>query len=289
MTHEERIDICKKCDHKKVDYEKGIVCDLTDERPDFEGTCPTFKARSENVSAYKTNIDFNASVALKPNQKRASYAIYALYANLVLAALTLIALLNENQVLKDYLNGLDVSESRFESTDLLTAVIAGLTVLVLIATAVLFIQWFRRAYYNLHLRTKHCKYTESMALWAWFIPIVNLFRPNEIMREMVDTTAGLLNSDDKSISKIKNFVMFWWIAWVINNISAQIIFRMNKNPDSAEEIIVSNNAELAVLPIEVIAAIFAILVIKSYSKLEEQLQLRENATDELELIGEHND
>jgi hypothetical protein len=44
-----------------------------------------------------------------------------------------------------------------------------------------------------------------------------------------------------------------------------------------------------VLPIEVIAAIFAILVIKSYSKLEEQLQLRENATDELELIGEHND
>jgi len=289
MTHEERIDICKKCDHKKVDYEKGIVCDLTDERPDFEGTCPTFKTRSENVSAYKTNIDFNASVALKPNQKRASYAIYALYANLVLAALTLIALLNENQVLKDYLNGLDVIESRFESADLLTAVIAGLTVLVLIATAVLFIQWFRRAYYNLHLRTKHCKYNESMALWAWFIPIVNLFRPNEIMREMVDTTAGLLNSDDKSISKIKNFVMFWWIAWVINNISAQIIFRMNKNPDLAEEIIVSNNAELAVLPIEVIAAIFAILVIKSYSKLEEQLQLRENATDELELIGEHND
>ena len=39
------------------------------------------------------------------------------------------------------------------------------------------------------------------------------------------------------------------------------------------------------MPFDVIAAVLAILVIKKYSKLEDQLKLRDNAADELDQIG----
>lgn len=285
MTHEERIVYCKTCEHKKVDYERGIVCELTDERPDFEGTCASYTKPNVISEAYTKDLSFKKALPLKPNKKRAEYVIYALYANLVLGALTLVSLLNESRVLKKYMEGGDVSDATFSSTDLFTGIVGGLTALTIITTAVLFIMWFRRAYYNLHLKVNYCKYPENQALWSWFIPILNLFRPNEIMREMVDATAELLHMDEKSVSKIKTIVLFWWIAWVVNNISSQIVWRIYKVPSSAEMIIQSNNAELAILPFDIIAAILAILVVKKYSKLEDQLMLRDNAADELDQIG----
>ncbi len=37
-----RLDYCKVCQHKKVDFKTGIICGLTGRKPDFEQTCPNF-------------------------------------------------------------------------------------------------------------------------------------------------------------------------------------------------------------------------------------------------------
>ncbi len=42
MTHEERIAFCKVCTNKRVDFERGIVCDLTSNLPDFEDNCKSY-------------------------------------------------------------------------------------------------------------------------------------------------------------------------------------------------------------------------------------------------------
>jgi hypothetical protein len=285
MTHKERIVFCKTCEHKKVDYHRGIVCELTEEVPDFEGTCPTYKAIQTNSSAYSPNINIKQATPLKPNNKRAAYTIYAMYANLILASITLIALLNESRVMKNFMLGTEISDFTYEMTDFLTIGAAILKIIVLISSAVFFIMWFRRAYYNLHLRESYCNYSEAQAAWSWFVPILSLFRPNEIMREMVERTSTMLNLAEQEVSKTRNIVLFWWMTWVIQNIASQIITRMYKVQNLPEEIIKANNAELAVLPIEIIAAVLAILVVKRYSKMEDQLMLRDNASDELDQIG----
>lgn len=285
MTHEERIISCKACEHKRVDYERGIVCELKDEVPSFEGICPNFSAFKTSSTAYSSSINFKQTAELKPNNKRAANVIYALYANLIVALVALVSLLNENYVLKEYLSGTDIAEDRFDLTDLLSITAGLLSAATFIITAVLFIQWFRRAYYNLHLKVNHCKYPENQAAWAWFIPIINLFRPNEIMREMLQSTSEILDTEKKYVDQTKTIIIFWWIAWVLNNISSQIVWRIYKVPETPELIIESNNADLSILPFEVIAAILAIVVVKRYSKLEDQLLLRDNAKGELDQIG----
>ena len=43
MTREERLQFCKKCLNRKMDFQQGILCSLTGEKATFEGECPDFK------------------------------------------------------------------------------------------------------------------------------------------------------------------------------------------------------------------------------------------------------
>ena len=42
MTHNERLEFCKKCANKKFDVKQGILCGLTGEKATFSGTCPDY-------------------------------------------------------------------------------------------------------------------------------------------------------------------------------------------------------------------------------------------------------
>jgi hypothetical protein len=43
LTQEQRIEVCKVCNNRRVDYERGMLCDLTGEPPAFEEECPDFQ------------------------------------------------------------------------------------------------------------------------------------------------------------------------------------------------------------------------------------------------------
>ncbi len=42
MTREEHLKFCKTCLNRKTDMHKGLVCGLTNEIADFEGSCQSF-------------------------------------------------------------------------------------------------------------------------------------------------------------------------------------------------------------------------------------------------------
>ncbi|UTW60872.1 hypothetical protein KFE98_12645 [bacterium SCSIO 12741] len=50
-----KYDHCTLCEHRRLDFSRGMVCGLTDEKPSFQAYCPTFKYRSDLV-------DYNAQM-----------------------------------------------------------------------------------------------------------------------------------------------------------------------------------------------------------------------------------
>jgi len=42
MELKQKLIFCKQCQHKKLDTQVGIVCGLTNNKPDFEETCPSY-------------------------------------------------------------------------------------------------------------------------------------------------------------------------------------------------------------------------------------------------------
>ncbi|TRX16514.1 DUF4328 domain-containing protein [Flavobacterium franklandianum] len=81
-------------------------------------------------------------------------------------------------------NGGEISAESVTSNDNREQAIGIIQIVVFILSAITFIQWFRLAYFNLHLRVNRLSYSDGWAAGCWFMPIVNLFRPYQIMKKL---------------------------------------------------------------------------------------------------------
>jgi antitoxin component YwqK of YwqJK toxin-antitoxin module len=61
MDTKDRLEFCKKCLHRNLDYKHGWVCSLTGNVADFEGTCENFKL-DESVTKNETNVFSNKEI-----------------------------------------------------------------------------------------------------------------------------------------------------------------------------------------------------------------------------------
>ncbi|MDP3156580.1 MAG: DUF4328 domain-containing protein [Archangium sp.] len=173
---------CRRC---------GRFC-CTNCLPQFE-TCPECVAR--------------ATISVPPIEGRATVAMVALIASVGMHALMA-------AVACAQLATGDVGEEG------VLAIVGGLVALlylvVFITTIVLVCMWF-------HLATRHALArgasmeveTPAAAVGSWFIPFVNLARPFNLVRRMLDS-AGL---DAGAVSA-------WQVLWITGNITANISSRV---------------------------------------------------------------
>ncbi len=62
MTREERLRFCKLCKNRKMDFQQGLLCNLTGKHADFEGSCSKFYPDDANT------------ISSPGNRSRESYA-----------------------------------------------------------------------------------------------------------------------------------------------------------------------------------------------------------------------
>ncbi|RFP63762.1 DUF4328 domain-containing protein [Hymenobacter lapidiphilus] len=92
---------------------------------------------------------------------------------------------------------------------------AGVTLLqipVHILAIVFFLQWFRRAYYNLWKIGRRPDHTDGWAVGSWFIPVLNLFRPYSIMKEIWYDTGATTSAATDS----RTVLRWWWVAYLVH-------------------------------------------------------------------------
>ncbi|MCX7955370.1 MAG: DUF4328 domain-containing protein, partial [Bacteroidales bacterium] len=135
---------------------------------------------------------------------------------------------------------------------------------------VTFIKWFRRAYYNLHLMVNNLSYTEGWAAGSWFVPIVNLYRPYKIMKEIYQKTNELLKNKGVNFNSTlsTNTLGWWWALWIISNIIGNFVFRYSMKAETVDEMTISTIASMINNIIGIPLALITIKVIKDYSNVE---------------------
>ena len=139
---------------------------------------------------------------LKSNKKRAEIAKWLIYFVIVLDIVL-------------YFN----ASSRKLSWDDAPEFFVFLYIVLNVISVMTFIRWFRRAYYNLHLFA-NCKFTDGWAAGAWFVPVINLFRPYQIMKEMWEKIQKVIKEKSGVVTKEKDstIISAWWILFLISNI-----------------------------------------------------------------------
>ena len=207
---------------------------------------------------------------LKPNGQRAKNAIILIWIMLALDSISLISGYFQYDLLQMVANGNEISIEQANANDSREQIISLLYLIAYIISAITFIQWFRRAYYNLHLRVTNLSYPEGWAAGSWFIPILCLFRPYQIMRELHVETKALLTR--KAVVINSNFTTstlgVWWAFWLVNNAMGQFVFRYAQRAETIEELTISTLTSMATNIIGVLLALLTIKVIANYAAVE---------------------
>lgn len=209
---------------------------------------------------------------LKPNSSRAKTAISLISVVMVLDVIAFISHGMQYNLLCALEDGKDVLSSEIDSNDKRESFIGILYMLFYIISAITFIQWFRRAYYNLHQRVDNCIYSEGWAAGSWFVPIIGLWWPFQIMRELYQETALYLSSKGVELKEelSTKWLGVWWTFWILNNVLGQIAFRLADDADTLGELKGFTMLGWVGDVVGVVLALITIKVIKDYAIAENE-------------------
>lgn len=207
---------------------------------------------------------------LKPNGQRAKNAITLIWIVLALEIISLISGYFQYDLLQTVSNGGEISMETANANDTREQMIGIVYLIAYVISAVTFIQWFRRAYFNLHQKVTYLAQAEGWAAGSWFVPIVCLYRPYQIMKELYQETKELLIKIGININS--NFTTsslgWWWTLWIINNIIGQFVFRYSMKAESIDELTISTVASIIGNILGIPLALITVKVIMDYSNVE---------------------
>ncbi len=179
---------------------------------------------------------------LRPNEQRGKTAIALIWAIFGIAGFAVLFRSIDLCVYYIYMNGGETPDTLINIYDFGIKSASYLTIVAYIISIITFIRWFRRAYYNMST-IQAMEYGDGWAAGAWFVPIMNLFVPYKMMKELYeDTDRYLLFENSESYTKSLNIshVELWWTLWIISRILGNIIGRII-------ELIASSNIVLSVV------------------------------------------
>lgn len=210
---------------------------------------------------------------LKPNEQRAKTAIIFIWAVLALEIISLFSGYLQYDLLQSAANGQEITIEIASANDTREQIIGIISIIINIISIVTFIMWFRRAYFNLHQKVKHLAYSEGWAAGSWFVPILSLFRPFQIMKELYTETKiafeknNILGTENIGTSALG----WWWTLWIISSFLGQFVFRYSQRANGIDEYLVSTVASMIQNIVGIPLAIITVKVIKDYSSIEYML------------------
>lgn len=204
------------------------------------------------------------------NKKRAQYAMLMIVIVMAIECFMLLSNYMEYELLQIIAIGEDVSIEQANANDLRQQILSILFLVAYFISAITFIQWFRRAYSNLQTKVPYLAYTEGWAAGSWFVPVLNLFRPFQIMKELYVETMDLLRKNGQSdrIALGTVALIIWWTLWIINGILGQIVFRISMSAETLDELMDSTAISIVSNLVGIPLALITLKVIRDYSKVE---------------------
>jgi hypothetical protein len=160
-------------------------------------------------------------------------------------------------------------------------------IIIVILSIVFFIMWFRRAYYNLHTLPWHnARYTEGWAAGSWFVPVINLWWPYQIM---MDIWRGTQHALKERLGEPRSaaIVGWWWALHIITNFYNYISSRIGWDAeDNIDSLLTSTKVDFIGEILSIPAIIITIILIQRTGSFERELLVQaETPTDSI--FSEH--
>lgn len=151
-------------------------------------------------------------------------------------------------------------------SDLTATVLSVGTVIALLIAAIFFIRWLRRVTENLRPLTEgRLSYGAGWATGGWFVPVLSLWRPKQVVNQAWRLTEsapeGTRRSTRDTSTGVAGFVTLWWLLWVVTVIVGRIVAGLPTS--TIDEIRVSDYWYLGSGVLDIVVGLLAINVVRT--------------------------
>ncbi len=197
---------------------------------------------------------------------------YILYAYIIIIAIWIVSSVMEYNLLLDFQNGVYTSEELImvaaDKNDQRQDIIGGLYLMIFLISAILIMRWTYVANYNAHqFGAQNMKFSPGWSIGYYFIPILNLWKPYQAMKEIWKVSKSPLSWESATASHI---LSLWWLLWIISSIMGRVIFNMSKNANELTELLNLNIITQISNMLDIVLAIITLLVINNIYRMQSQ-------------------
>lgn len=208
---------------------------------------------------------------------RAKWSEWMLGLGAVLEIAALWSSWQQLQLVQDLARGANVADATIEANDARQQLFAYAQLGLGIANAVVFLMWTRALTRRLiALGVTNMQYAPRWSVWGFIIPILNLFRPYQVMSELWKASEVVPGPDDPWIKKATPTIVYVWFAvLVVDNLAGRLASRTSFG--TVDQILQA--AWLTVL-FDALGVVTAVVALRLVSEIDERLRVSETRLTE---------
>ena len=204
---------------------------------------------------------------------RANVAVALLVVSVIISLLSILAERDIQSLIDAALAGQTVGLAEVDAADERIGLYAIGSFVLLIAGSIAFIAWFYRAYVNIErLGARDLRASKGWSIGSWFVPILNLVRPKQLMDDIwraSDPARPAGDAQGWKSAPTSGLIHLWWAAFLIGGFVSNIATRKIIAAETLSERRGAGQADMLAEYMLIPAAILAILVIRAVTSRQE--------------------
>lgn len=204
----------------------------------------------------------------KSPQRLTSFLVLMLWISLGMEVLSIMSDLGQLALLSGTFTGAEAA-----SNDLRQGIIGFGYIGVFIVTGITFLRWIYRFNYNCRgFGASDMRFTPGWSIGHFFIPFLNLVRPYQVMREILQVSQ---NPNEWKSQPVGLLVDRWWALFLVTSFLGRIVFRLSVNAESMDELRTSTWAAILAACVEIASCLAALSLVKTIARRQEALIARD--------------
>lgn len=200
---------------------------------------------------------------------------YFLYIQIVVAIISIVSGTMENELLTDYQNNVYTSQEEAvadgEANDQRQGIIFIFRILVFIASGILILRWIYCANDNVRqLGAKEMTFTPGWSVGWYFVPIFNLWKPYQAMKEI--WRASYSPSNWRNAVAAGSPLPWWWFLLLTTNFLDKIAYRISAQAGDIdidiEELMRANHYYQAADLTSILLAFITLVIVENICKAQ---------------------
>jgi hypothetical protein len=194
------------------------------------------------------------------------WLVILLWVNICFAAISGASGLIDVKLWLDFQAGIELTNEQADIHELRQQIIATLYFLENIPLVVVFCIWIYRANYNVRqLGAADMQFSPGWAVGWYFVPIMNLWKPYQVMKEIWQASANPARWQDEPRGSI---LPLWWTFFLLSAAVSIVTIRFSMSAEAAPEMIAFGSVSVAGDVIEIGSSLIALVLVRQIYRMQ---------------------